>query len=607
MKRARRRRQRGSIDELPSGALRVRVYAGQDPITRRRNTLVKIVSPGTPNAAEVAEQVRTRLLNEVDERRHPKTKATVNQLLDAYFKHIKVERNTLGRYRQLADLHIRPFIGKARVGETDAEVFDSLYSELRRCRVHCSRPFTAHRTDRRHICDSRCGVHRCEPLGEATIRKVHYLLSGAYKKAVVWKWISAATNPFSEIEPPPPVPANPQPPRAAEAARILNQAWRDDPEWGTFVWLSMVLGSRRGEVCGLRWRHLDLENGVLHLEKAIGQDGAEVWEKDTKTHQDRRVVLDPDTVALLSEHWERCVARAVALGIELSTEAFIFSLEPDGSTPRKPDSVTQRYRRLSKRLGIDTHLHALRHYSATELILVGVDIRTVAGRLGHGGGGSTTLRVYAAWLSEADQRAATSLFDRLPARPSTVDPIERAKTEPQDPYEHIAVAIRQAVLDGRLPEGTPAPTVKQIAADHHVSVGTAHRAMGLLKAWGIINASRGRRAVVLAQAPESDAQLPVEIASLDGCELLDLEILYGDRAVRKLRVEADPNNAANLRQLLLDAVKRLGATEAELGEYEMNVRYAGERGLITTFAATAPTADDARRSSNLAPVRDIAS
>ena len=59
-------------------------------------------------------------------------------------------------------------------------------------------------------------------------------------------------------------------------------------------------------------------------------------------------------------------------------------------------------------------MHALRHYSATELIAAGVDVRTVAGRLGHGGGGATTLRVYAAWLSESDQRAAAALSRRLP-------------------------------------------------------------------------------------------------------------------------------------------------------------------------------------------------
>ena len=43
---------------------------------------------------------------------------------------------------------------------------------------------------------------------------------------------------------------------------------------------------------------------------------------------------------------------------------------------------------MTAALGINTHLHALRHYSATELIAVNVDIRTVAGHLGHGGSGA---------------------------------------------------------------------------------------------------------------------------------------------------------------------------------------------------------------------------
>ncbi len=68
---------------------------------------------------------------------------------------------------------------------------------------------------------------------------------------------------------------------------------------------------------------------------------------------------------------------------------------------------------MCARLGWDMHIHQLRHFSATELIAAGVDIRTVAGRLGHGGGGTTTLRVYSAWVAEADQRAAASLAGRL--------------------------------------------------------------------------------------------------------------------------------------------------------------------------------------------------
>jgi integrase len=209
---------------------------------------------------------------------------------------------------------------------------------------------------------------------------------------------------------------DPQPPTLAEAARLLNAAW-EDLEWGMLVWLAMVTGARRGELCGLRWRYVDLDAGVLTVRQSQGQLAGRQWEKDTKTHQARRVALDRETVELLTEHRDRCAFRAKALDVELDEEAFVFSGAPDGSTPLRPDSVTQRYGRLAKRLGIKTHLHALRHYSATELIAAGVDPRTVAGRLGHSGGGSTTLRVYSAWVSEADQRAAVSLAARVPRPP----------------------------------------------------------------------------------------------------------------------------------------------------------------------------------------------
>ncbi|WP_420813863.1 hypothetical protein [Phytoactinopolyspora endophytica] len=76
---------------------------------------------------------------------------------------------------------------------------------------------------------------------------------------------------------------------------------------------------------------------------------------------------------------------------------------------------------------IETHLHALRDYSATELIADGVDVRTVAGRLGHGGGGATTLRVYTAWLNEADQRAAQALAECLPPKPEAMSRAESVR------------------------------------------------------------------------------------------------------------------------------------------------------------------------------------
>jgi integrase len=53
-------------------------------------------------------------------------------------------------------------------------------------------------------------------------------------------------------------------------------------------------------------------------------------------------------------------------------------------------------------------MHDLRHYVATRLLSEGVDVRTVAGRLGHRNA-ATTLNVYSHFLPESDREAANVL------------------------------------------------------------------------------------------------------------------------------------------------------------------------------------------------------
>lgn len=94
-------------------------------------------------------------------------------------------------------------------------------------------------------------------------------------------------------------------------------------------------------------------------------------------------------MAVLTDHREKCEERAAAPGVSIEPDGFISPPPRMANAPLKPAYVTQRYDRLAARLGIETTLHELRHYSATELIRAGVDIRTVADRLGHAGGTTT--------------------------------------------------------------------------------------------------------------------------------------------------------------------------------------------------------------------------
>ncbi|MBF9132577.1 hypothetical protein I0C86_27020, partial [Plantactinospora sp. S1510] len=63
-----KRRARGEIERLPSGSLRVRVYDGLDPFSKKRRYLVETVAAG-PTADRQAAEVRDRLLADVARRR----------------------------------------------------------------------------------------------------------------------------------------------------------------------------------------------------------------------------------------------------------------------------------------------------------------------------------------------------------------------------------------------------------------------------------------------------------------------------------------------------------------------------------------------------------
>jgi integrase len=276
------------------------------------------------------------------------------------------------------------------------------------------------------------------------VRKIHFILSGALELAVRWRHVGV--NRAAMARAPSPSRPEPDPPSTAEAAALLNAAWVD-PDRGLLLWLTMVTGLRRGEVSALRWGHVDFDRGSLLVQRANAQPRSGIREKETKTGQHRRVALDQRTISLPTAHRQLFAARCAALGCDLDNEAWLFSPAPDGSAPYPPQSLTQRYRRLAIKLQFrSTRLHSLRHYSATELLAAGVDLRTVAGRLGHGSGGATTLRIYAAWVDAAGQRAADTMAGIMPEQVVVPAP-------PQSPYEVIAASLRGRLERGELLPG----------------------------------------------------------------------------------------------------------------------------------------------------------
>jgi len=193
---------------------------------------------------------------------------------------------------------------------------------------------------------------------------------------------------------------------------VIEAAEGRDPRLAALLILGALTGMRRGELCALRWSDIDLERGELEGSRSVIVVPGGLSEKSTKTDRSRPVALDEVGVALLVQYRARVDEWASESGAAIADDALVFSPHVDGAIPLRPDNVTGFFIRVRDGLGLEgVRLHDLRHFTATQLIGAGVDVRTVAGRLGHSDP-SLTLRVYSHVIEERD-RAAAAILGRV--------------------------------------------------------------------------------------------------------------------------------------------------------------------------------------------------
>ncbi len=259
-----------------------------------------------------------------------------------------------------------------------------------------------------HDCSrAGCRPHVCHPMKASTIRGIHSILSGAFAAAQRWEWTDR--NPAETAKPPTtirrPIPAT----SPDDVAKVIAEARERNAALGLYLWLVVVTGVRRGELCGLQIRDIDLDRGLLHVAFNYVVRGGQRVRKDTKTHQDRWLAIDPDTCALVVTYLDEIRAELAAVGVELHEDAYLFSNDPAHFRPWNPDWATHKVALAAEAAGVKLDIKGGRHYTASQLLAGGFDLRNTAARLGHSGGGATTLRHYADPVPEVDRRAAAYL------------------------------------------------------------------------------------------------------------------------------------------------------------------------------------------------------
>lgn len=381
----------------------VRVYRGRDPLTGKPRHVY-----GRAASEREAKRLEARLTTEVADGRHKGTDAkTVADLLERWLPwHAEVEGlapGTIANYRRHIDKKITPALGVIPVRHLDAEVLDEFYAELRRRgreqRVRAGTDPATGKTKWRS---------RRAPLSPSSIREVHAILSGALQQAVKWRWLPY--NPARLASPPSVKKAKIVPPDVDQVQQLLEASLAEELRLGLFLRMAVVLGARRGELCALRWRHVDFDHDEIVIERGIVYvPGQPLIDRETKTENQRRIAADARTMQLLADHKAACEQVAVELGTVLAADAYVFSYTPDGSVPMHPPAVTHRFAWLARKHGVDCRLHDLRHFMVTKALAGGIAPPTVAGRAGHSDGGRVTLTTYAHWQRAQDRTAAELL------------------------------------------------------------------------------------------------------------------------------------------------------------------------------------------------------
>lgn len=169
-----------------------------------------------------------------------------------------------------------------------------------------------------------------------------------------------------------------------EAIAFIGAA-RPNPLYAAYL-LLLLYGLRRGEVLGLRWDHVDLAAGVLHIRQQLQRVGGHLHLGPVKTKAGRRdLPLVGIVRAALAQHRQNQETARVAVGDvwqENGGDEFVFTTVT--GRPIEPNNFARSFRRLCRQHGLRViKMHHLRHTAATLLKKLGVPARDTQLILGH--------------------------------------------------------------------------------------------------------------------------------------------------------------------------------------------------------------------------------
>lgn len=338
----------------------------------------------------------------------------------------RLRKSTHNAYRRNIELHVIPALGKRQLDQLTPEDIDMFYAALlksgRKKRPGEKGP--------------------AKGLAPKTVHNIHVMLNkalsdAARKGTVVRNVVALADAPSLQARKHPEI-------KAWEVDQLV--VFLDavaSHRMAPAMYFAAHTGMRRGEVLGVRWRDIDLDEGRVSVRQALVSVAYEVSISDVKTGTSRRTIdIDEDVTQALRD-WRKTRTEERD-GLEPEPDDLVF-VKADG-TSMHPDIFSQLFDRTVAKIDVpNISLHDLRHTHATLLLKAGVNVKVVSERLGHANI-AFTMHVYQHVLPGM-QAAAADTFSLLLRN-------ERNKAKPDnqdgDADEDL---VAEALHDDDLEEG----------------------------------------------------------------------------------------------------------------------------------------------------------
>ncbi len=302
----------------------------------------------------------------------------------------KLADSTFTRDKQ--DIHrILPVLGHYKLVDLNKEILREFYEAMRHEK----------------------NINTGEVLSERTVEAIHSTICGILSDAVEAGYL--VHNPAWRAYKKKGI-VKERPVADEETVQRLIQALEGQSmKYEVYYKLILATGMRRGEACGLRWSDIDWRQRALHIRRNVVKLSRQpIIVKEPKTRAGTRVVYLSQEMCRLLRAWEKECAWEMGQQEEreLTQEDYLF--QQSNGDPMVPSTFTFRLKKILRENGLpdDLNVHSLRHTNASMLIAQGVDVRTVAGLLGHAQP-STTLDIYSHAFDKNKRLAGQKLSEAM--------------------------------------------------------------------------------------------------------------------------------------------------------------------------------------------------